>query len=65
MIDPAAVWIEIRSLLETRADLVANQVELACFTRYYLFNKITVDRGKELLALESANQTIGNILLCK
>ena len=35
---------------EARTDLVANQVELAWFTRYSLPNKITVDRGKELLA---------------
>ena len=50
MIDPATVWIEIRSLPEARADLVANQVELTWLTRYPLPNKITVDRGKELLA---------------
>ena len=43
-------WIEIRSVPEARADLVANQVELAWLTRYPLPNKITVDRGKELLA---------------
>ena len=30
MIDPATSWIEIRSVPEARADLVANQVELAC-----------------------------------
>ena len=29
MIDPATDWIEIRSVPEARADLVANQVELA------------------------------------
>ena len=29
MIDPATGWIEIRSVPEARADLVANQVELA------------------------------------
>ena len=50
MIDPATSWIEIRSVPEARADLVANQVELAWLTRYPLFNKIRVDRGKELLA---------------
>ena len=48
MIDPASGWIEIRSVPEARADLVANQVELAWSTRYPLPNKITVDRGKEL-----------------
>ena len=49
MIDQATNWIEIRSVLETRADLVANQVELAWLTRYFLPNKIMVDRGKEVL----------------
>ena len=33
MIDPATGWIEIRSVLEARADLVANQVELTWLTR--------------------------------
>ena len=50
MIDPATGWIEIHSVPEARADLVANQVELAWLTRYPLPNKITVDRGKEFLA---------------
>ena len=49
-IDPATGWIEIHSVPEVRADLVANQVELAWLTRYPLPNEITVDRGKELLA---------------
>ena len=35
---------------EARADLVAYQVELTWLPRYSLPNKITVDRGKELLA---------------
>ena len=35
---------------ETRADLVANQVELAWLSRYPLPNIITVDIGKEFLA---------------
>ena len=48
MIDPSTGWIEIRFVLEARADLVANQVELACLTRYPLPDKIMVDRGKEL-----------------
>ena len=74
---------------EARVDLFANQVELAWLTRYPLPNKITVDKGKELLAdfitmmgnyygipcnsisirnpqanaiVESAHQTIGNII---
>ena len=50
MIDPATGCIDLQYVPEARADLVANQVELACFTRYLLPNKITVDRGKELLA---------------
>ena len=50
MIDPFICWIEIRSVPEARADLVANQVELAWLTRYPLPNQITVDRFKELLA---------------
>ena len=50
MIDPATSWIEIHSVPEARADLVAYQVELAWLTRYSLPNKITVDRGKEFLA---------------
>ena len=49
MIDSATGWIEIRSVPEARADLVANQVELAQLTRYLLPIKITVDRNKELL----------------
>ena len=49
MIDPATSWIEICSVPEARADLVANQVELAWLTRYPLPNKIVVDRGKEFL----------------
>ena len=50
MIDSATTgWIEIRSVPEARADLVDNQVELAWLTRYPL-HKISVDRGKELLA---------------
>ena len=50
MIDPATGWIEIRSVSEARADLVPNQVKLAWIARYPPPNKITVDRGKELLA---------------
>ena len=50
MIGTATDGIEIRSVPEARADLVANQVELAWLTRYPLPNKITIDRGKEFLA---------------
>ena len=48
MIDPATDWIEIRSMPEARADLVANQVKLTWLNRYPLPNKITVDRCKEV-----------------
>ena len=50
MIDLATGWKEIRSVPEARGNLVANQVDLAWLTRYPLSNKITVDRGRELLA---------------
>ena len=50
MIDPATGWIEIRTVPSPRADLVANQVELAWLTRYPLPNKVIVDRGNEFLA---------------
>ena len=51
MIDPATAWIGIHSVPEARADLVANEVELAWLTRYPLLYKTsTVERGKELLA---------------
>ena len=39
MIDPATGWIEINSVLEARADLVANQVELAWLTIIYLYER--------------------------
>ena len=50
MIDPATGWIAISSVPEARADLVANQKELAWLTRYPIPNKITVDRSKEVEA---------------
>ena len=50
MIDTGTSWIEIRSVSEARADLVANQVELAWLSRYPVPNKITVDKRKEFLA---------------
>ena len=49
MIDPVTGWIEIRSVPEPRADLVANQVELAWLIRCPLSNKIMAIRGKEFL----------------
>ena len=47
--DPATGWIEIYSVLEARADLVAKQVELAWLIRYFLPHKIQVYICKELL----------------
>ena len=46
MIDPSMGLIEIYSVQEFRADLVAIQVKSACLTRYCLPNKIMIDRGK-------------------
>ena len=50
MIDPATGWVEIRAVPSARADLVANQVELAWLTRYPLPTKVVLDRGNEFLA---------------
>ena len=50
MIDPATGWVEIRAVQSARADLVANQVELAWLTRYPLPEKVILDRGNEFLA---------------
>ena len=49
MVDPATGWLELHSIPEAKADLVAIQVELAWLTRYLFPNKIIVDRGKVLL----------------
>ena len=43
MTDPTTDWKEIYSVQEARADVVANQVELALLTRYPLPNKIIVE----------------------
>ena len=40
MLDPATSWIEILSVTEARADLVANPVELAWLTWYCPILKI-------------------------
>ena len=64
MIDPATSWIEICSVPEARADLVANQVELAWLTRYPLPNKITIDRGKDLLPKFKTMMANDYIILC-
>ena len=50
MIDPATGWVEIRAMPSARADLVANQVELAWLARYPLPEKVILDRGNEFLA---------------
>ena len=50
MIDTATGWIEIRTVPSPRADLVANQVELAWLTCYPLPNKEIVVKGNEFLA---------------
>ena len=50
MIDPATDCIEICTVPSARADLVANQAELAWLTRYPLPNKVIMDRGNEFLA---------------
>ena len=47
MINTATDWIELSSVPEARADLVANQVELVWLPRYLLPYKIKVDIGKE------------------
>ena len=43
---------------KAKADLVANQVELAWLTIYSLPNKFAMDRGKEFLA--EVKTTVGN-----
>ena len=50
MIDPATGWVRIHTIQSARADLAANQEELACLTRYPLPDNIIVDRGKEFPA---------------
>ena len=61
---PGTGWIEICSVLEARADLVAIQVELAWLTRYSLPNEITADRNKELLADLKIMMANGYRMLC-
>ena len=48
--DPATCCIEICSVPKARADLDANQVELAWLTKHTLPNKVMLNRGTELLA---------------
>ena len=50
MIDPATVWIEIRTVPSTQEDFVPDQVEPAWLTRYPLSDSVIVDRGFEFLA---------------
>ena len=57
-IDLARFWIEIRSVPETRVDLVTNQVGLAWLTIYLLSSRIIVVRSKVfLIELKSAQET--------
>ena len=42
-IESAMGWIEIRSVSQSKADLMANQLELAWLTTYPLPNKIIED----------------------
>ena len=50
MIDPAIGWIEIRTVPLARADLVANQVELAWLICYPLSSEAIVDKVYDFLA---------------
>ena len=50
VIDLATGWIEVCALRLARADLIDNQIELACLTRYPLPHKVIVDRENEFLA---------------
>ena len=50
IIDPATGRIEIHTVPSAQADIIANQVELACLTCYPLPNKVIMDRGNEFLA---------------
>ena len=45
LIDASMGCIEICSVPEARADLVANQIDLSYWTRYPLSNKITLNKG--------------------
>jgi hypothetical protein len=49
MIDPATGWVEIREIPTKRADVVANIVDAAWFTRYPLPAVITYDKGREFM----------------
>ena len=64
MIDPVICWIEIRSVAEAIADLVANEVELVWLARYPLPNNIMVDIGKELSAEFKAMMANDYGILC-
>ena len=50
MTDLALGWIKIGTFLSAQVDLVANQVEIAWFTRYPPPNKVKVDSGNEFIA---------------
>ena len=65
MIDPATGWIEIRSMPEAIANLVANQVELAWLTRYPLPHKSTVYSGSKLLVELKIMMANDNRISCR
>ena len=50
MIDPATGWFEIKEIKSKRADLIANYLEQAWFTRYPWPQRVICDRGSEFLA---------------
>ena len=49
MINPATVWKALCAVLSFRADLVANQADLALLTKYPLPFQLIVNRGNEFL----------------
>ena len=49
MIDPGTGWIQIHTVPSARADLVANQVELALLIHYPLPNKVISSGANEFL----------------
>ena len=57
-------WIEIRSMPEARADLVASQTDLARLTRYILPNRIIVYMEKKFLAELKSMMANDCVMLC-
>ena len=50
MIDPATGWLEMKQILNKRADEIANIVEQTWLTRYPCPTQIIFDRGSEFMA---------------